>query len=190
MGATPALRRSWLLATAGAVFVGLVLTDANRPRDSLIGLLVLAPLAPALGVALAYGPAADPAHEITIASPMSGLRLVLLRTSVVLSISVAAFGLGSLVSPARSPIAAAWLLPALALTGTCLVLMTLTTGRRAASTTTAGWLLAVLIARGVADDPLAAFGAAGQLVAVAVLAGAVVLVVRRRGRFDVMGSSG
>jgi hypothetical protein len=76
----------------------------------------------------------------------------------------------------------------LALTGVCLALLTVTTSRRAAAATSIGWLLTVLLARSVADDPLAAFGAAGQVAALAVLALAAALVVRRRDRFDVLGA--
>jgi hypothetical protein len=43
-----------------------------------------APLVPLVGVAVAYGPEADPAHELTATAPYSGLRLVLLRTAAVL----------------------------------------------------------------------------------------------------------
>lgn len=187
MGATPALRRAWMAATAVAVLVSLSLTDAARPRETLIGLLVLAPLAPVLGVALAYGPAADPAHEMTMATPTSGLRLVLWRTAVVLGISIGAFGLGSLLAPARSLMAAAWLLPSFALTAFCLALLTVTTSRRAAAITAVGWVVSVLIIRNTASDPLAAFGAAGQAVAFIVLLVAAGLVALRRDRFEVLG---
>ena len=76
--ATPALRRAWYLALAVAVLVGLGATNPGD-RGSLFTLLALAPTLPVLGVALAYGPAADPMYEAQLATPMRGLRLVAIR---------------------------------------------------------------------------------------------------------------
>ena len=47
--------------------------------------LALAPLLPMVGVALAYGPTADPAYEIAAATPYSGVRLLALRTAFVVA---------------------------------------------------------------------------------------------------------
>ena len=47
--------------------------------------LALAPLAPVAGVAITFGPGADPSFELTVASPISTVRLLLLRAAAVLA---------------------------------------------------------------------------------------------------------
>lgn len=54
-------------------------------------LLALAPIAPGLAVAAAYRVAADPSGEISLASPMAGLRLISARA---LLVSIGAMPLG------------------------------------------------------------------------------------------------
>ena len=86
----------------------------------LVTLLVLAPLAPVAAVAVAYRDWADPAGEISLATPSAGLRLVALRALVV---SLAALPWPS--SPCSAvdlwvedvpiQLAVAWCLPGLAL---------------------------------------------------------------------------
>ena len=76
--------------------------------------LLVAPLVPVLGTAGAYGRDADPAHELTVVSPYSGAKLILLRTLGVVSTCVPlAIGVGLLLT---GPVwlSVAWLGPALA----------------------------------------------------------------------------
>lgn len=177
--ATPALRRAWFLSLGVAVVVGL---GAAQPGDraSLLALLMLAPAIPVLGVALAYGPSADPLYEAQLATPMRGIRLVVVRAATVLTVSVAIVVPLALLTPAARGVAALWLLPALGLTMAALALMTVLSPRRAGVVVAGGWFAIVLVARGVGDDALAAFGAGGQVGAVLVaIVGGVVLMVRR-----------
>lgn len=181
--ATPALRRSWYLSIVAVVLVGLGAADPAQ-RDTLFALLVLAPMLPVLGVALAYGSAADPSHEIQLATPTHGLRLVAIRSVTVLVVSIAIVGPLSMLNEAARPMAAAWLLPALAVTAASLALMTFLPPRQATAAVAVAWFAVVLIARVAADDPLAAFTAVGQLVAIVVTVGAVSVVIVRRSRFE------
>jgi hypothetical protein len=103
--ATPALRRSWYLSVIAVVLVGLGGADPAS-RDSLFALLVLAPMLPVLGVALAYGSAADPSHEIQLATPTHGLRLVAIRSVTVLVVSIAIVAPLAALSEAARPMAA------------------------------------------------------------------------------------
>ena len=151
---------------------------------SLFALLVMAPLLPVLGVAMAYGTAADPSHEIQVATPAHGLRLVTIRAATVLSVSIVVIVSLSLLNQAARPVAAAWLLPALAVTTASLAVMTVRPPRQATSFVALGWFAAVLVARIVADDPLAAFRVGGQVAAVAVAAAAAVMTYLRRDRFE------
>lgn len=183
VGATPALRRAWYLALAGVVFVGLAATDAAAPRQSVLVLLMLAPLVPVFGVALAYGPNADPAYEMQLATPMRGLRLVAIRSFVVISISAVVVTSIALLNEVARPYAAAWLLPALAVTGSSLMLMTWTSPRRASIAAATVWFVVVLVAEQT-GEPLAAFTVVGQVAALVVAGVSVGVSVRRRSSFD------
>lgn len=181
--ATPALRRSWYLSILAVVLVGLGGAEPDRP-DSLFALLVLAPMLPVLGVAMAYGSAADPSHEIQLATPMRGLRLIAIRAVTVLIVSIVVVGPLSVLSPAARPMAAAWLLPALAVTAASLAMMTVRPPRQATVLVAVTWFAGVLIAQVAADDPLAAFRVGGQLVALAVAVAAGIVIVMRRDSYE------
>ncbi|MFD7699420.1 zf-HC2 domain-containing protein [Streptomyces caelestis] len=141
----PAVRGAWLpavlLVAAGAV----ALAHGGGFAGARPWLLALAPVVPVAGVALSYGPHADPMHEITAATPSAGLRLVLTRTAAVLAVSLPLLTLaGALLPSTGAPNAAAWLLPGLALTLASLALAGYV-GLRAATAVTGGaWLCAVL----------------------------------------------
>ena len=188
MAATPALRRSWFVALAVTVVIALGAADASRPRESLFALLFLAPLLPVLGVTFAYGPGADPAYEITIATPKSGIRLVLVRTAVVLGVALAVLGSTSLLTPGPSALAFAWLLPSVATTACTLAAMTTVAPRRAAIGVTAGWMAAVVVAGVIASDRLGAFSGGAQAAWALLAVGALVIAHRRRERFDLVWS--
>jgi hypothetical protein len=190
MAATPALRRSWYIAMAVALLFGLGAASPNRLDTTVLWFLALAPLVPVLGVALAYGRGVDPSYEITVAAPMSGLRLVLVRavavvaTSIVIT-SIAALALGD--SP-DSHLAAAWLVPSLALSAVCLAASTVVAPRAAAWAVTVVWLAVVLAVSGWATDPLVVFRWWGQVAMVVVgVAGVVAVAVRRRSFDTVQG---
>lgn len=182
--ATPSLRRSWFIAVGVALLFALAAVDPDRPEGGLLFLLAVAPLIPVLGVALAYGPGVDPAYEVTVATPISGLRLVLLRSVSVLAVSIPLAGLATLLVPDPDPIAAAWLLPAFSLSAVCLALMTWVRPRHAAGWVSGIWLLAIIVLSNRTDDRLLAFRPAGQAVIVALGLAAAVVVYLRRERFE------
>ena len=117
--ATPAMVQA---ALAALVLIALVPLAAAVTAGSagLVVLLVLAPLAPMAAVTLAYREWADPAGEISLATPSAGLRLVAVRA---LAVSLAAIPLAFLVLIAVDAwagdvhlrLGAAWFLPGLAL---------------------------------------------------------------------------
>lgn len=114
---TPSLRGAWL----GGVVLVLVITLGvayGEPRGIAMFLSV-APVLPALGVAFAFGPAADPSHELAAAAPYSALRLLAVRTALVVGSTLLPAALAGALLPGRGLLAVAWLLPAFALaTGT------------------------------------------------------------------------
>lgn len=181
---TPALRRAWYIALGVSVLVGLAATNENEPRQSLFTFLVLAPLVPVLGVAMAYGPSADPAYEAQLATPMSGLRMVAIRTATVLAVSIVVLTLTGLISPVVRPMAAAWLLPALAVTSGSLALMTFLAPRRATSLMAIGWVVVAAVARSASTDALAAFAPAAQVAALIATIVFIGATVARRASFE------
>ncbi|MGN6574268.1 MAG: zf-HC2 domain-containing protein, partial [Nocardioides sp.] len=76
VAATPPLRGAWLAGSVLVLVLALVSAYAD-PRGVAVYLAV-APLLPVVGVALVYGPRADPAHEIVAAAPHPQLRLLAL----------------------------------------------------------------------------------------------------------------
>jgi hypothetical protein len=157
--------------------VGLDLADAATDRyPSLV--LLLAPVAPLLGVAAAWSRGLDPAHELVVASARAGLELVLRRTAAVLAVVIPALGVaGWLVgaSPAR------WLLPSLAFTVGALALGEVVGLHRAATGLALGWAAVVAGPSLLAARPPVLLAAASLPGWAAVTAAvAVVVVVRRR----------
>ncbi|ONI71079.1 hypothetical protein ALI144C_52005 [Actinosynnema sp. ALI-1.44] len=145
----PAKRRrlSTWITPAGFPWIGMtiliaaiaMLLDALTVLDTSFVLLV-APVAPMLGVALAWNKNADPMYELVAGSPRAGLELVLRRTVGVLVVMIPALflaGLPGRVSPAL------WLLPSLAFTVGALVLGLLIGVTRASVVLAGVWLLVV-----------------------------------------------
>ncbi|MGC0377252.1 zf-HC2 domain-containing protein [Streptomyces sp. SAI-229] len=141
----PAVRGAWLPAVLLVAVGAVALAHGAGFAHARPWLLALAPVVPVAGVALSYGPHADPMHEITAATPSAGLRLVLMRTAAVLAVSLPLLTLaGALLPSTDAPNAAAWLLPGLALTLASLALAGYVGLRAATAVTGGGWLCAVL----------------------------------------------
>lgn len=184
--ATPALRRAWFVATGLAVLVGLGATDGNNPIEDLFVLLLIAPLVPVLGVSMAYGTEADPAHEMGVVTPMRGLRLILTRAAVVLAFSTLVLGVAALFTPGIPAMAYAWLVPSAGLTMATVALMTFVRPRLAAAIVAAVWIVGVVVAQAGAESQVAAFGAGGQVTMFLVGMAGLAVSVLRRGRFDLL----
>jgi hypothetical protein len=182
--ATPALRRAWFVATGVALLFGLGAADTAKPGASLLMLLALAPMVPVVGVTLAYGPGSDPAHEVTVATPMSGLRLVLLRSAAVVACSIGAAGIATLLLRDKTWMSIAWLIPSLALPAVCLALSTYVAPRRAAVIVGLLWLLPLNVINRNVTDELVVFRQWGQLAFAVVAVAAAVTISVRREAFD------
>lgn len=160
---TPSLRPSWLLALSlSLVFAAIASRLAIQP-GSLDLFLVVAPLVPVAGVAVAYGWVGDPAYEITIASPMDPLRLMLMRTVAVTgSAFVLSLVLDVVVPSARG--IGLWILPALALTLATLALGTRVTMWVSSSVSAGVWVTLVGVYSVRSDQRLmGVFQTEGQL---------------------------
>jgi hypothetical protein len=111
------------------------------------------------------------------------LRLVLLRTVAVVTCTVALTALGALTLADNGWRAVAWLLPALALSAATLALSVRITPTWASAAVGTAWLCVVLVDRAGSRDELV-FGPPGQVVALLLLAGAVLALLRFRSRFS------
>jgi hypothetical protein len=178
--AAPAFRTPWLAATVTTLAFATLAATVSDHRGVLL-FLVVAPLLPVVGVALAYGQDADPAFEVSAATPYPALRLVLLRTVAVLATTVPLTVLAGLLLPNRDAMALAWLAPALAAVATTMALSTWLTVARAATVVGCLWaaLVATLAGPGFAT-PTHAVAAAG-LPGYALLALVSLAVFRLRG---------
>jgi hypothetical protein len=196
LAATPSLTASWLAAVATTLLFAVLAARGDGERGLLLFLLV-APLLPLAGVAAAFGPRAEPAHEIAVAAPMHGFHLLLVRTAAVLVTTVALAGAASLALPGVGWDAATWLLPALALTISALVLATWFPVTLSAAALAVGWIGLTLGTVGVralrldqgsaALERAVAFQPAGQLVFAALALAAAALLLHRRDAFEVGG---
>ena len=184
LAVTPSLRGAWLMSILlAATLAAFVANASGGSGRGMMLFLTLAPLLPVAGVALSYGPAADPAYELTLAAPYSVLRLVLLRSVAVVTCTVALTALGSLVLADNGWRAVAWLLPALALSAATLALSVRTTPTWASAAVGTAWLCLVLVSRGSSQDELV-FGPPGQVAALVLLAAAVLALLRLHSRFS------
>ncbi|GAA5178607.1 hypothetical protein GCM10023322_06170 [Rugosimonospora acidiphila] len=188
LAATPALRWSWLSATAAVLALAVAAAYLGQPgaRASDLVFLVFAPVLPVLAVATAYGPPADPMHEITGTLPAAGPRLVLWRATMVVAVAVAMGLAAAVLLPGPGRYAVAWLLPALLLSIGSLALSTLVPLATAAGLLGGAWLIVVGgAALAHRESSLAViFGGTAQLCYLLAAALAVAVLTVRRGRFD------
>jgi hypothetical protein len=183
----PSLRASWLFGLA-ATLAFAVLAAVWGGTRGLALFLVVAPLVPAAGVAVAYGPDIDPAHEVGLAAPYPAARLLLLRTAAVLVTSVPLTVLASLFVPALPGTAVSWLVPGLAFTAVVLAASTWARPSAVAILLGVGWVVAVGSASRTRDP--AAVLTPTLLVTYAVLGCVAVLVLCLRiRRLTRLGSS-
>ncbi|MFE5185436.1 zf-HC2 domain-containing protein [Streptomyces sp. NPDC056628] len=192
----PAVRGAWLPAVLLVAFGAVVLAHVADFTGARPLLLAVAPVVPVAGVALSYGRHADPLHELAASTPSAGLRLALVRTAVVLAVSLPLLTLTGVVLPSSgAPGAAAWLLPGLTLTLAALALGGWLGLRTATAVTGGGWLCAVLapvlatpdgaVSRHLSDQlSLYVGGAAAQGGWAAAAASCAALLAARRTAYD------
>lgn len=193
--ATPSLRLSWLAAVAITLAFAVVAAYNGQGERAKLVFLLVAPLLPVAGVALAFWPGADPAAEVTLASPYGGFRLLLVRVIAVMSTTIAIAAVTSLALPGLDATDATWVVPALALSTVSLALATVTQPLTAACLVSTAWVAGVLAtemagAGGVRPflraGPIesGAFHATGQLCLLALGLVAVAVIAVRRSAFD------
>ena len=185
LSATPSLTVPWLAAVA-VMLVGAAGLGHVGVAGPLL-FLTIAPLVPLVGVALAFGPWSDPSHEIALAAPMPSGRLLQIRATAVTGTSFVVAALVALWLPGHGLMAAAWVLPGLAVTTTMLALSTWWSPPVAAVLVGVTWLGCVTLVESSATATLAAFGPSSQLLAAAAAVVAALGLSSRRQYLDVRG---
>jgi len=185
LAATPSLSASWLLAVA--VTLGFTVAASNGGRGTPLPFLLVAPVLPLAGVAIAYGPGVDPAYEMGAAAPIRSLRLLLIRAVAVFVTTALLAGAASFGLPNLSLRDAMWVLPALGMTTACLALFTWLPPVRAASIVGALWVVGAIAGAATAVRPITVhsiewFTPAGQAGFAAAAAVAVVVLAIRGDR--------
>jgi hypothetical protein len=185
LAATPALRWSWLAATAAVLTFGVVAAYAAEARTPLLLFLIFAPVLPVLAVATAYGPPFDPMHEITATTAAAGPALVFWRATAVVGVSMAMGVVAAVLLPGPGWYAVAWLLPAFLLCVSSLALATVLALPLAAGLLGGAWLIAIgSVAATGGSVQSAAFGPATQAGYLLAAALAAAVLTRRRRRLD------
>ena len=178
LASTPSLRLSWI--GAAAIAVGFSAWAANVGTDGHLVFLLVAPVLPVAGVAAAYGPWADPSHELATTTPFSGIRLLLLRSLAVLVVTTVVSAVAGALIPAGDVSSFAWVLPALALSVASLALSTFVAPHVAATAVAVLWVTVVVAAEVRSAEPLAAFrGTAQAAFSTVVIVGAATIAWRR-----------
>jgi hypothetical protein len=198
LAATPSLRASWLLSVAGVLAVAAGEAAAVKSGWSpvehlgsggyldpavLVPFLLVAPLMVLAGVAAAFLPMFDPASRLAVAAPMSGFRLLLVRSVCALIAAVVLVIAAALALPGPGWLPVAVLLPSLALCAFALAAATAMDPRAAAATAGILWALpAVVLA--VIHVPLAIVQWRAQSACVVVVIAAAAVLFVRRDRFE------
>lgn len=186
LAATPSLRLSWLCAVTLALAFAVVAAHYNEQGFLLF--LIVAPLLPLAGVAVAYGPGVDPTYEIGLASPMRGFHLLSIRTIAVLTSTTVLASIAALMLPNLNWAMVAWLLPSLGLTSAGLALATMFKPLKAASGVAVVWVAGsaagVTFAARSAATTEDVFGDLMQVVLLIVLLASSTLLVHRRESFE------
>ncbi|MGL5858542.1 MAG: hypothetical protein ACRC35_09105 [Angustibacter sp.] len=182
--AAPSARRAFLGAVPGmlAVFALLHLLVGDQTPTALLVLLI-APLVPVAGVALSYGVAGDPAHELLSTTAVGGLRILLWRTVTCL-LAAAPLILGVALIGRQWTFAAVSCLACLTLTSAVLALSSVLDTHRAALVVAVGWVVPVVLS--VRSDRLTLLLDPAVASALATCAAAAIAVTYlRRSSFDV-----
>ena len=177
LAAAASLRGAWLVGAFLSLSFA-TLAAYLSGGTALAPFLLVAPLAPVLGVAAAYGPHQDPLEALVATAPYGRTRLILLRTIAVLVSVLPVTALLGLALPGPRWLAAAWLGPALALVPVLLALAGFVGPRAAATVVLIGWSSVVVASTRGGLDPAWPVEAAqqGVYLALAVAACAVIAV--------------
>ena len=187
LAATPSMRASWLSSVV--VVLALAVISAHSVEDGVVLFLALAPVLPVAGVAAAFSPLTDPVHETTAAAPYSRVKLLVVRSTAVVAVTLVLGAALAGALPGAPWLAVAWLLPALALSASTLALSTWFEPLRTAAVLVVAWFAVALPGLLPGRDPLLAVRAGVQVTCLVLLAAALVVVAVRRDSTHLLGSA-
>jgi len=141
---TPSLLVPWLIATVVVLGVGAgVSLGTGQPMVAL-----LAPAVTAAAIAYAYGPAVDPAWELSCSMAVSDRMVLLVRVLAVFAVNAGLGLLASAVSGEAASVTFGWLVPMTAMCALALAVATLARSAIAgAMAGMTGWMITVLSVR-------------------------------------------
>lgn len=183
---TPSLQLSWITGTAIALSLALLVAHSGERGVAMF--LALAPVLPVAGVAVAFSTRTDPLHEVALAAPYSSFRLLLVRSAAVVAATLVLAVPAAALLPSTPWVAVGWLLPALALSCTCLALATRVDPVVSSAALSVTWLTVALSGLRPDGDPLVVATAAPQLASLALLVIAAVALLHQRRTALVSGS--
>lgn len=184
LAATPTLRLSWLGAVAVTLAVAVAASWLSRSTQLPLGLLGVVPLVAVAGVAVAFGPRVDPTYELALSAPFDTFRLVLLRSTAVLSVTIVLAGVAGVAAPGAGFRTMAWLAPALLLSIATLGLSPVLGPLRAAWTAGTTWALALILTVRLPTGSSVLFEPVVQAAMAATAVAVSVVVLINRWRFD------
>ena len=116
VGVTPSLQRPWLAGVLITVLLAMLVSNLASGGSAAL-FMIVAPLLPVAGVAVAFGPGVDPTYELLIAAPVRNFDVLVARAVAVLATTLPITAVASAALPVcGAGGAVAWLLPAVALT--------------------------------------------------------------------------
>jgi hypothetical protein len=206
LAVTPSLRAPWLagVALVLATTIGVSWLAEGRPLaaagtpaagwpagwpdawlgGTLLPFLLLVPLLPLAGVAVAFDARFDPAAGVLAAAPVSGARLFFTRAVAVIGAALFPTVVAALALPVSAWLALLVVLPALAVSTAGLALSLVMPPLRAVLCAGGGWAGLVIGCGYAANAPQLAYGPAGQLACAVVLAAAAGTLCSRQHRLD------
>ncbi len=175
-GSAHGLYRPWVASVGGALAFAL-LAGSVADRFLFAAVLLVAPLVPVSAVLVAYD-GTDPLRAVAVTTPMSQLRIMLLRTVAAASTAVPLTLAVTLIVPGLASFAAVWLLPALLLTVLALILLSWCPARVTGALIAGAWLVFVIGLRSLGSLE-ASRNPGSQLLFLAAAAVAAALLVAR-----------
>jgi hypothetical protein len=138
---TPSLMLPWVISTVVVFGVGALINLG--PGQPLVWLV--APAVAAVGIAFAYGPALDPAWELSASCAVSDRMVLLTRAVAVFALNAALGLLASAASGAVAGLTFGWLIP---MTAVCALALAVAVATKSAgvgaAAGVAAWVIAVL----------------------------------------------
>jgi hypothetical protein len=184
LAATPVLRMSWLTSVAITLAATAAAAHLALTMRVPILLLAIAPLLPLAGVAVSFGPQADPTYELAVVAPLHVFRLLLLRCAAVLTTTTVLSAAASLALPEYGLVVLGWLVPSLVLTLLSLALTPRLGPVTAAVVVALGWAGLMASTVRFATGESIVFTPAGQGVLAICAAVAAVALVKVRPGFE------